>query len=148
MKTHLFSAFLFLTLVAPVVGQQPGTADAIIGIWTTGNGKARVEIKKYNQTYYGQIVWLKEPNDAGGNPKTDKNNPDKAKQKQPILGLRLLLGFVYKGDNEWKDGTIYDPESGSTYSCNMELTDANTLKIRGYVGISLLGRTDTWKRFK
>lgn len=58
----------------------------------------------------------------------------------------ILLGFVYKGHNLWGNGTIYDPENGSTYNCVIKLIDSITLDVRGYIGIELVGRTDTWKR--
>jgi uncharacterized protein (DUF2147 family) len=48
--------------------------------------------------------------------------------------------------NSYEDGTIYDPENGKTYSCTIEMVNANTLNVRGYIGISLIGRTDVWKR--
>lgn len=149
MKTLSYAIVILMTCVLmPAHAQNNSEQDAILGVWLTGSGKAHVEIKKFNNTYYGQIVWLKEPNDASGKPKTDKNNSDKSRQNNPLLGLKMLLGFSYKGDKQWKDGTIYDPENGSTYSCKIEMTDANSLNIRGYVGVSLLGRTDVWKRVK
>jgi uncharacterized protein (DUF2147 family) len=73
----------------------------------------------------------------------DKNNPDQAKQGQPVLGLEILNGFGFDKD-EWNEGHIYDPESGKTYSCTLSLKDAHTLKVRGYVGISMFGRTEIW----
>lgn len=120
--------------------------DAVLGIWLTGSGKAHIQIYKDKNRYYGKIVWLREPLNEQGKPKVDKNNPDKAKKTQPLLGLQNLRDFVYDGDNTWVDGRIYDPEKGKDYSCKMELVDANTLEVRGFIGISLLGRTDTWKR--
>jgi uncharacterized protein (DUF2147 family) len=146
-KTSLLFSLL-LVFVFSAITHPASNGDAILGTWETGSGKAHVEIKKYNNTYYGQVVWLKEPNDATGKPKTDKNNPDATRRQTPILGLRLLLGFIYKGENQWKDGTIYDPEGGSTYNCKIEMTDPDLLNIRGYIGISLLGRTEVWKRVK
>jgi uncharacterized protein (DUF2147 family) len=97
--------------------------------------------------YYGKIVWLREPIDpVTGKPKTDKNNPDESLKKVPLKGFRMLKDFVYKGDGEWADGTIYDPQNGSTYNCVIKLRDDNTLDIRGYIGIKTFGRTDVWKR--
>jgi uncharacterized protein (DUF2147 family) len=75
----------------------------------------------------------------------DGNNPDKAKQSNPIIGLLMLTGFKFD-DDEWTGGDIYDPESGKTYSSYMYLKDKNTLKVRGYLAISLFGRTETWTR--
>jgi uncharacterized protein (DUF2147 family) len=55
---------------------------------------------------------------------------------------------VFKGNNEWESGTIYDPENGNTYNCVIKMTDNNTLDIRGYIGIEAFGRTDVWKRLE
>jgi uncharacterized protein (DUF2147 family) len=90
-------------------------------------------------------VWLKNPND-NGKPKVDKNNPDNSKRNQSVVGLLILKEFKFDGDDEWEDGDIYDPESGKTYSCYLSLKDKHNLKVRGYVGISLFGRTEVWTR--
>lgn len=140
-------ATLVLLLAFTSNAQNTG-GDAIIGVWETGNGKARVNVIKSGNFYYGRIVWLKEPLNEEGKAKVDKNNPDESKRVTPILGMRLLAGFEYKGDNLWEDGTIYDPESGSTYQCKISLEDNNTMNIRGFIGISAFGRTDTWKRLQ
>jgi uncharacterized protein (DUF2147 family) len=78
----------------------------------------------------------------------DKNNPDETKRSTPLLGYRMLSSFEFKGDNLWEDGTIYDPESGSTYNCKINLEDNNTMNIRGFIGIAAFGRTDVWKRLE
>ncbi|WP_373514808.1 DUF2147 domain-containing protein [Persicitalea sp.] len=123
--------------------------DAVIGTWLTGSKKGRVQIYKQGNAYFGKIVWLQEPNDPKtGNPKTDISNPNPKKRDQPLLGLVNLRDFRYDGDNVWDEGKIYDPENGKEYSCKMTLRDDNTLDVRGYVGFSLLGRTDTWQRVK
>lgn len=122
-------------------------ADAIIGVWLSGSGKARIKVFKDNQNkFHGKIVWLREPKYEDGTVKVDKNNPDDAKKKIPLLGLQNLRNFIYEGDKKWIDGEIYDPENGSDYKCKMELVDPNTLEVRGFIGISLFGRTDVWKR--
>lgn len=131
-----------------VAYNKADNADDLIGLWEPSNGKARVKIDKIGNKYYGKIVWLKEPIDPNtGKPKVDKNNPDEKLKSVPLKGYRMLKDFVYKGENEWSDGTIYDPESGSTYSCVIN-KDGDVLNIRGYVGVKALGRTDVWKRIK
>lgn len=128
-------------------------ADAVLGPWLTAEGKARVEIVKDHGVYDGRIVWLKEPlypaddkQGMGGKPKVDRENPDPKLQTRPIIGLPLIQGFSYAGDNVWKDGKIYDPESGKLYSCKLTLMMDGRLKVRGYLGISLFGRTEIWTR--
>ncbi len=81
-----------------------------------------------------------------GKPKLDNKNPDTKKRQQPIVGMTILTNFIFDGKDEWEDGKIYDPESGNTYSCNMELNGRNKLKVRGYIGLSLFGRTEVWTR--
>jgi uncharacterized protein (DUF2147 family) len=139
---------LFLSLMAVSASGQTTEGDRILGLWQTGSGKGRIQIYKYGEKYGGKLVWLREPNDASGKPKLDDKNPDVNKRRNPKLGLNNLLGFHYDGDGEYEDGTIYDPENGKTYKCIMELESPDVLKVRGYIGFSLIGRTDTWTRVK
>jgi uncharacterized protein (DUF2147 family) len=147
---HIIKICLLLTITlnSKLSHAQTSPSDAIVGVWETGTGKARVNITKSGNYFYGRIVWLKEPKNEEGKTKVDKNNPDETKRNTPLLGMKMLSGFEYKGDNLWEDGTIYDPESGSTYNCKINLEDANTMNIRGFIGISAFGRTDVWKRLQ
>lgn len=147
--SHFKTIFLAFTLLFSTFNYaQTATneADKITGVWESGNGKARIKITKYGEKFLGRIVWLKEPKYADGTVKVDKNNPDEKERTKPLLGYPILLGFEYQGKDTYKNGTIYDPENGSTYNCEIKLIDENTMEVRGYIGISLLGRTDTWKR--
>ncbi len=142
----LWLFFICCTVLPQLKAQEAG--DKLVGLWEPSNGKARVKIEKIGTKYYGKIVWLKEPNDPQtGQPKLDKNNPDESMRTVPLKGYRLLKDFVY-ADGEWNGGTIYDPESGSTYSCVIKAKDDNSLDIRGFVGVKALGRTDVWKRMQ
>ncbi len=140
MKQFLFF-IIFSCFIHPLFSQTV-SADAILGTWLTANDKAKVQIYKENNKYYGKIVWLKNPKYDDGTTKVDKNNPDKSKRTNPLIGLNLLKDFVFDKD-VWEDGTIYDPENGKTYSCNIKYRDGK-LDLRGYIGISLIGRTQTW----
>lgn len=92
MKKNTALIFLiFCALVASTNTQN--NADAIIGVWQTGSGKAHVQIKKSGTTSYGHVVWLKNPTHENCKPKLDQNNPDINKRNSPILGLRIVLGF-------------------------------------------------------
>lgn len=137
---------LFLAQLLSLAIFAQTESDAILGVWESGSGKARVKIDKAGEKFTGRIVWLREPNNDEGKPKTDKNNPDEKLRSTPLLGYRMLRDFQYKGGKTWEEGTIYDPENGSTYSCTIKMTDENTLDVRGFIGVSLFGRTDVWKR--
>jgi uncharacterized protein (DUF2147 family) len=147
-KNILLIAGILISSLTFFASAQSVQSDDIAGLWETGSGKARVNIIKSGYYFYGRIVWLKEPLNEEGKPKVDKNNPDETKRSTPLLGYRMLSSFEYKGDNLWEDGTIYDPESGSTYSCKITMDDKNTMNIRGFIGIAAFGRTDVWKRLE
>lgn len=136
---NLVILFLLITGFAKA---QTLKGDEIQGTWLTGNGKAKVFIYKKDNKFYGKFVWLKEPLYPDGKAKMDKNNPDVNKRTTPIMGMDMLKGFVFNKD-KWEDGTIYDPENGKTYSCKINYRDGK-LDVRGFIGISLIGRTDTW----
>lgn len=125
------------------IGQS---ADDVLGLWLTDDGKARIEIYKESGKYSGKIVWLKEPNNPNGSPKLDKENPDSELQKKPIIGLNLVKGFTFN-DDQWEGGEIYDPENGKTYSCRIRLKSGK-LEVRGYIGAPMFGRTVVWTRIK
>jgi uncharacterized protein (DUF2147 family) len=119
--------------------------DSILGAWYTENDRSLVEIYQCDKLYCGKIVWLKYPKDDEGKEKLDNKNPDLSKRSNKLIGLTVLSGLKYDGNNEWVNGKIYDPKNGKTYSCKMSL-DGNTLKIRGYIGFSLFGRTTVWTK--
>lgn len=143
-KLILLNTLFLLTIIC--FAQSEG--DAILGVWETGSGKARVKIDKVGDKFFGKVVWLREPLNEEGKPKVDKNNPDEKLRTLPLLGYKLIKDFSFKGEKVWEDGTIYDPENGSTYSCTIKMTDENTLDVRGFIGVSLFGRTDVWKRIQ
>ena len=148
-RTFLGIALLALGALGLSSFTQDNDADRLIGIWEPSHGKAKIKIEKIGSKYYGKIVWLKEPVDPEtGKPKVDKNNPDESLRSTPLRGYRILKDFEYTDKDEWSEGTIYDPENGSTYNCIIKMSDENTLDIRGYIGIQTLGRTDVWKRLK
>lgn len=142
--------FLFmggLFLFAGNLLAQDYKADDILGIWLNEEKDAKIEMYKQNNKYYGKIVWLNEPNEpATGLPKLDDENEEESLRNRPVMGLVLADGFVCEGDGLYEDGDIYDPKNGSTYSCYMKLESKNQLKVRGYIGFSIIGRTTYWTR--
>ncbi|RYG12893.1 MAG: DUF2147 domain-containing protein [Chitinophagaceae bacterium] len=136
---------LFLTFCMGTAFAQ--NKDAVVGKWLSASGEGQIEIYKRADKYFGKLSWIKEPNDENGKPKVDSKNPNPSLKAKPILGLELLKDFIFE-DGKWTDGTIYDPKTGKTYSCNLTLKENGQLTIRGYIGISLIGRSETWKRVK
>ena len=134
------------TLAIVLTGLQArAQTDQIEGLWYNDVKSGKIQIvKEADGKFYGKVVWLKEPL-KNGKPKLDEMNSDERLRSRPRLGLQVLNGFVKDGENKYVDGTIYDPLNGKTYACKMTYK-GKTLDIRGYIGISLFGRTTTWSR--
>lgn len=132
--------FLFITTIS-------FTQNGVEGVWFNTKKDGKIKIYEKGGKFYGEIVWLLEPLDENdGKPKRDINNPDESEHENFIIGLNVLHGLEYDAKNVWDDGKIYDPENGKTYSCKMTLKDKDHLDVRGFVGFSLLGRTENWTR--
>jgi uncharacterized protein (DUF2147 family) len=148
MKNLILFVCLVTIMLLPLAAfaQKAAPGDAILGKWFNAEKDAKIEIYKSDGKYFGKIVWLKFPNDEKGKPKTDIENPDPKLQNRPKMGLVILTGLNYKSDNSYEKGRIYDPKSGKTYSCQTEIIDKGKMKLRGYIGVSLIGRTSEWVR--
>ena len=143
---RVFVMLLALTMLLPA-SSAFAAANDVVGVWLTQGGKSKVQISKSGSTYVGKIIWLKEPK-RNGKDKLDRQNPNKALRGRKIVGSSILNGFKFSS-GAWSGGTIYNPEDGKTYSCQMTLKNKNTLHVRGYVmGIKALGKTQTWTRVK
>jgi uncharacterized protein (DUF2147 family) len=140
-----FSAFIALLVLFFAVNAFGENSDAVLGTWYNEEKTSAIEIFRCTDAFCGRIVWLKNPLDAQGKEKVDSKNPDESLKARKLMGLQILSGFKYAGDETWKEGKIYDPKNGKTYSCKMRLEGEN-LKIRGFIGISLFGRTTVWSR--
>lgn len=144
-KKHIIRFAMILLMAIAVSINAKAQTDKIEGLWYNDVKSAKIQIiKESNGKFYGKVVWLKEPL-KNGKPKVDEMNTDEKLRSRPRLGLPVLADFVKDGDNKYTGGTIYDPNNGKTYSCKMTYK-GETLDIRGYIGISLFGRTTTWSR--
>lgn len=130
-----------LLFIAPNAFSQQ--ADDLLGVWFNQEKSAKIQIFKVGEKYDGKIIWLKEPM-RDGEPKLDRENEDEDLRSRPIIGLEILKDFEFD-DDEWEDGTIYDPKNGETYSCYIT-KEGDKLNVRGYVGIALIGRTSIWTK--
>ncbi|MES2733611.1 MAG: DUF2147 domain-containing protein [Bacteroidota bacterium] len=139
---------LGILLAIVVISSQcfaQANADAALGTWHTESQKSKVEIYKSGGKYFGKVITVRRTNEDG-TPLLDTKNPDAKLRSRKIAGTVIMKDFDYAGDNVWEDGKIYDPDNGKTYSCKMTLVNKNQLEVRGYIGISLIGRTTTWNR--
>lgn len=133
---------LLLTFVLSLFGVL--SFAQIEGKWKTiddetKQAKSIVEIYKKGDQYYGKIsqLLIKPANPNCVDCKDDRKN-------KPILGMEIIRGLKKDG-NEFTGGTITDPKSGKTYKCTITRS-GDQLNVRGYVGLSLLGRTQTWQK--
>jgi uncharacterized protein (DUF2147 family) len=140
MRLHLAATLL----IAFATTGSALAADAT-GTWLTEGGKSRIKIADCGGALCGTIVWLKEPNDEAGKPKTDKNNPDAARKAKPLIGTQIVLGMKPSGANKWA-GQVYNAEDGKTYSGNITLNGDSALQLQGCALGGLLCKSQTWTR--
>lgn len=116
---------------------SPSHGDLLLGLYWSPAKDAKIEIYKKGAQYFGRSVWV-------AHPRKDNRNPIENLKKREVLGIDLFTGFSYQ-DGAYISGKVYDPESGKTYDCKMNL-NGDILKVRGYIGISLFGRTEYFQR--
>lgn len=102
----------------------------LTGIWLTKNGISKIEIYKAKDGLYcGKLIWTK----------------DQSEKAKKFHGELILVGLKKESNIEY-EGEAHDPEQDKTYSCTIKVTDTDILDLRGYIGISLLGKTERWIR--
>ncbi len=129
-----------------VLGTFMSQAQSAVGKWKTiddetGEAKSIVEIYEKNGKIYGKVIDILNPAKKNAVCKECKG----ADKNKPILGL-VILKDLAKDGNEWSGGQILDPNKGKLYKCTVTMDGKDKLNVRGYVGISLIGRTQTWHR--
>ena len=148
-KTTVTASIMVATLAIAGSATARDGNHTPVGTWktiddATGKPKAIVRITENNGVLQGKIEKLLRGPEEDQNPKCDKCKD--ANKDQPIIGLVMLTGLKQDG-NEWSGGQILDPADGKVYKTKAELIDGGTkLKLRAYVGIPMIGRTQTWLR--
>lgn len=144
----LLIAFFLITATCCLAGP-----DDILGVWTTEDNDAKVKIDKCGSKYCAYIVWLEQPvyptdakNGIPGTPVLDHNNPNPDMKKRPLLGLQIFSDFEFTDNNVWNGGTIYNSDNGKNYKGKIRLVSPRKLELRGFIGLSFLGRTTVWSR--
>jgi uncharacterized protein (DUF2147 family) len=135
------TTLLTLALISGPLFANPLTVQ---GRWLTQDRDGWIRIALIGDSLEGTIAGA--PPGSPGEREFDDRNPEPALRGRKLLGLVIMRGLEYEGDGHWSNGTIYDPNSGKTYRCSLTQLDDNTLRIRGYLGISLFGRSETWTR--
>ena len=144
-RPALWSALCLLALVlAAVCNSAPlWAAEATpIGRWVTEGQRSVIEVFACGSELCGKVVW-QGPNEKQ---KFDTHASNPAARNKPVCGLTIMRGFKPAGPGKWKNGSIYNPEDGNTYGAELTIQAPQTLLMRGFLGISLFGSTQTWKR--
>lgn len=137
-----------LSLIIVLILTGSAYSQSIFGKWNSFNEDTNeiesvIEVYKKDNKAYAKIVEITDPERKDATCIKCKGK----RKNQKILGMDILTGLK-KDDDEWSGGKILDPKNGKEYKCYIKLKDPNTLKLRGYIGISLIGRTAIWKRAK
>ena len=143
MKNYLLIIGFLLVAAFTATAQTGG--NKIIGVWCNETNTVHIEFLQSGNSYSGKIVWMDKPNDENGKLKTDKYNPDSKLHSRAIMGLSIIWNLKYQ-NSQWVGGSIYNPPKGHTASCDIEMPDSNTLKVKASKG--LFSTVKTWKRIK
>ena len=135
---RIFITAILLVVTALAFAQNNG-ADKILGVYLSENKTGKVQITQKDGKYIGTLVWTSIENAK------DEKNPDAALRSRTLKGTIILKDMVFV-DGIWKNGTIYDPESGNTYKATIKLKPNGDLTLRGYNGVPALGRNSVWTR--
>lgn len=137
--------FLLFTLVLlmPLSMAQAKQVYDPTGYWLTENERAVIYVKNCDQGLCGSIHWIIE-----GGMQFDEFNPDINRHQDPLCRRQIMSGFSQNAQNpnKWSGGEIYKADEGDTYDANLTVLSKDKMKLRGYIGISLLGKTQTWTR--
>lgn len=139
-RSALLSASL---LIASIQMASAATTPDPAGLWLTENKRAAVKIERCGDSICGSLAWIIE-----GGMTTDSKNPDKSLRDKPLCGMKILYGFKNNPKNTkvWESGNIYKADEGDVYNATVSVISDTTLRLRGYVGMPLFGKTQDWTR--
>lgn len=143
----------FVTIVAVLAAfvnvMRPSIASAaehLSGFWMDSDGEVIIEISPCEDAMCGKVAWLRLPNGPDGKPLLDYRNPDKTLRSRPVCGLQVISGIRQQDDGTFGGGTVYVSDLGMQFKGQATQIDDNRMEVRGYVGISLFGQSEVWKR--
>ena len=121
-------------------GSAHAAEDDVFGFWTEPGGST-IHVERCGDAVCAVLAGISKSEPYT----TDGENPDPALRTRPLCGLRIGEGFHLQDAGKLEGGKLYDPKSGKTYQGSIE-AKGNTLKLRGYVGAKIFGRTEIWSR--
>ena len=121
-------------------------AERLIGVWESDEKNLLIQISKEGSHFVGTMTYYQCATETIMRSRVDIENPDPRLVGRKLLGLKLVEKLSYQGDDVWGGGKIYDPNSGKTYDARVQLTDVNTLVVRGYWKFRWLGRSMVFNR--
>ena len=133
------------TLILASTMALPVAAESLEGRWLTGKRKVAVTLFPCQDAYCGRIDWLAKPYRKDGTLKIDSDNPDPSLRERPYCGIQIISDLRVKKPGVWSGGNLYNPQDGRTYDIEIK-TDGEGLRVRAYLGIKLLGKTEDWIR--
>ena len=136
---RILAAILLILTAIPAYAAD--VKDGVTGYWLTENKRAVIEIEECKSSVCGYVYWIIE-----GGLQFDENNPLEELRDDPICGMQILKDFTKTAPGDWDNGTIYKADDGDTYKANLELLENGTLKLRGYVGAPIFGKTQIWTK--
>jgi uncharacterized protein (DUF2147 family) len=136
---------LMIALILPIKSLQALEAHDPTGYWLTENERAVIHVKNCDEGLCGNIHWIIE-----GGLQFDKFNPDIDKRKDPLCRREIMSGFSQsvQNPNYWSGGEIYKADEGDIYNANITVSSDDQMRVRGYIGISIFGKSQTWNRVK
>lgn len=146
MKTYQIALLSLFTCMLCAESLQAQSKSKVLGLWYNTEKTAQIEIMEKEDQLIGKLVWIKHED---GDPETftDLVNSDTSLRNRPLMGLTILEGLQYR-NGVWTDGKIYDPQSGLSYTCELQVKKKDILEVKGFLGESWVSRTVEWNRVK
>ena len=135
-----------LALLLSLVAGPAWASQNVTGVWYDDSGTGAVQLYRCGNSVCGRIFWLRHAVNKAGKPLRDAYNPSHIHRKRPICGLQVIWGTQPQNDGSWDGGRIYDPKVGKSYAVAIERLGATRLRITGYLGARLFGKSFVWRR--
>lgn len=147
LKINIIIAGVIALTIASISQTVLAQHDPVVGTWKTiddktGQPKSLVKIEVVNGELQGTVIQTFPT--AGETPITHCTLCSDVRKNQPIIGMKIMNGLKQDKTGYWSGGEILDPKEGKIYKVKLNTEDGKKLDVRGYIGIALIGRTQTW----